>query len=125
MALTAQESTFELVSEGIHDGMLSGWEETPAGQYGPGIKIIWYLTNEPDKANGDPADIWQFVSQKLTPKSNLWALLKGLGNAPTMGKQYELEELLDPLVGTTANLVIRHEDGPNGPRAKVKDVLKK
>lgn len=121
--LTAQESTFEPVSEGIHNAMLAGWEETEGGQFGPGIKLVWNLTEQPDKANGDPADLWQFVSQKLTPKSTLWNVLKGLGRTPTLGETYELADLLDPCVGLLGTLVVKHEDGPNGPRAKVKDVL--
>lgn len=121
--LVAQESTFEPVNEGIHAAMFSGWEGTKAGLYGPGIKIIWNLVDEPDKANGDPADLWQFVSQKLTPKSKLWGMLKGLGRTPVLGETYELDALLDPCVGQLASLVVKHEDGPNGPRAKVLDVL--
>lgn len=123
MAITAQESTFEPVAEGIYKGMLMEWEEAEDKGFGPGIKLMWNLVDEPDKANGDPADIWQFCSQKLTPRSNFWNILKGMGCEPTLGETYELEELLDPCVGTVVNLVVKHEDGPNGPRAKVKDVL--
>ena len=117
MAITAQESTFTPINEGVHDAMFSGWEEAEDKGFGPGIKIVWSLTAEDDK------DIWQFTSQKLSPKSTLWAVLKGLGQSPTLGTTYELDELLDPCVGVLATLVIKHEDGPNGPRAKVKDVL--
>lgn len=123
MSITATESTFEPVAEGIHEAMLMGWEEAEDRGYGPGLKLIWNLVNEPDKANGDPADLWQFVSQKLTPKSALWGVLKGLGHPAVLGETYELDELLDPCVGALANLVVKHEDGTNGPRAKVKDVL--
>ena len=124
MPITATESTFELVTEGIHEAMFSGWEEADDRGFGPGLKLIWNLINEPDKANGDSADIWQFTSQKLSKKSAIWGVLKGLGNEPTVGAEYEdWGGWLDPCVGTIVNLVVKHEDGPNGPRAKVKDVL--
>ena len=117
MPITAQESSFTPVNEGVHDAMFSGWEEAEDKGFGPGIKIVWSLLNEQDQ------DIWQFTSQKLSPKSTLWSVLKGLGQTPTLGTTYELDELLDPCVGVAVTLVIKHEDGPNGPRAKVKDVL--
>lgn len=120
--ITVAESTFEPVSEGIHEAMLAGWEEAEDRGFGPGVKLIWNLINEPDKANGDPADIWQFVSQKASPKSALGGVLKGLGAFPAFG-EYELADILDPCVGKLAMLVVKHEDGPQGPRAKVKDVL--
>ena len=122
MAITAQESTFTPIDEGVYTAMFSGWEEAEDKGFGPGIKLIWTFSDE-RKDNGDPLDIWQFVSQKLTPRSTLWGVLKGVGQTPTLGQSYELDELLDPCVGVEVNLTIKHTDGQNGPRAKVADVL--
>lgn len=122
MSITAQESSFEELAENIYPATLSAWEETAGGQYGPGVKIIWTLHGL-EKSNGDPQDKWQFVTQKLTPKSTLWAICKTLGEMPVLGRSYEVDEVMDPLVGTQANLVIKHEDTPNGPRARVTEVM--
>lgn len=121
MAITAQESTFTPIDEGVYVAGFFGWEEAEDKGFGPGIKLIWTFTDE-RKDNGDPLDIWQFCSQKLTPKSALWNVMKGLGRTPTLGTSYELDELLDPCIGTEANLTIKHVEGGKGPRAKVTDV---
>lgn len=122
MAITAQESTFTPIAEGIYPGLLAGFEEAEDKGFGPGVKLIWTLTDELDN-DGQPKDLWQFVSQKLSPKSALWGVLKGCGNTPTLGESYELDDLFVPCIGVPVNLVVKHADGPNGPRAKVADVL--
>lgn len=122
MAIKAQESTFTPIDEGIYKAMFSGWEEAPDKGFGPGIKVIWTLSDE-RKADSDPLDVWHFFSQKLTPKSVFWNVLKGCGQIPVMFDERELDGWLDPCVGVEANIVIKHEDKGNGPRAKVTDVL--
>jgi ribosomal protein L37E len=112
--ITATESTFEGLAEGIHEGMLVGYEEAPDMGFGPGIKLIW---------NIDDRDEWQFCSQKLSPKSNFWGILKGLGVTPEVGKTYDLDELIGGLVGTSAHLVVREVDTPKGPRNKIVEVM--
>lgn len=125
MAITAKESTFEPVAEGIHEGLLTGYDIAEDKGFGPGYKLIWTLPDTKKGDDGEPQDIWQFVSQKLSPKSTLWGVLKGCGFTPTIGETYEDDDLFSPCIGVPVNLVIKHVDGPNGPRAKVTDVLGK
>lgn len=122
MAITAQESTYTPIAEGIYKAVLAGYEEAEDRGFGPGVKLIWTLEDEKD-SKGEPKDLWQFVSQKLSPRSALWAVLKGCGFTPTLGETYELDDLFSPCIGVSVNLVVKHADGPNGPREKVADVL--
>lgn len=119
MAMTVSDGTFEELAEGIHEAMFSGYEES-SGEFGPSVKLVWSLYED-----GKPTDNekWQFCSQKLTPRATLYNVAKAMGWAPVVGESMELAELLDPLVGTVVNLVVKHEDTPKGVRAKVTDVL--
>ena len=114
--ITAKDSSFEQMEEGIHEGILVGYEEAEDKGFGPGIKFIWEV--------GDRQE-WQYTSQKLSTKSNLWGLLKSLGQTPEVGTSYELEDLLDPLIGSEAHLVVKEVDTPTGPRNKIVEVMPK
>lgn len=119
MTITAKESTFEEMTEGVYTGIFRGWEDAGASQYGPGVKLIWALPDLLDKDNA-PREKWQFASQTLTPRTKLWGICKALGAEPVLGSDYELDELLDPLVGAQATLVVTHDDAG---KAKITNVL--
>lgn len=115
MAITATNTTtdFEKPADGIYEATFSGWEEPePHPAFGPGVKLIWQLPDGNDK--------WQFCSQKLSPKATLRIVVQALGAVVSPGKSYELDDLLNPLVGSKAQILIKTgEDG----RQKVTDIL--
>lgn len=125
MTITAKE--FEGLKPGMYPGDLEGYEEAD-GNFGPSIKLIWALFEKDGvtplkKADGEQITKWQWVSQKLTPRSNLWNLLKSLGMTPVLGQEYEVDELMAPHVGRRASLMIKLVDTPTGPTDKIVDIM--
>lgn len=120
--LTAKDSAFEELPDDIYAAQLTAFEEIKEGEYGPRIKLVWSL-DDMENEDGSPRDKWQWVSQKLTPKSTLWAVSKALGVTPDLGNNYELDEYMNGLVGRRAQLVVKTVDGPKGPRAQITDII--
>src|SRR5690349_2999228 len=106
--ITAKQ--YELRPEGIYPGTFTAWEETEAGQWGPGVKLAFTHGVRDDRK---PDQDCLFASQKLTPKSSLWKILTRMGASPLLGQSYELDALIDPLIGFNGNLIIKHLDGPS------------
>lgn len=119
--LTAQESAPD-VPEGVYPATFTNYELDDSGMYGPSVKLIWELDGQFD-SKGDIKEKWQFLSLKLTPRSNLWGVVKSLGVQPVLGESYEIEAILDPLLGTKRNLLIKHIDGEKGVSAKITEIL--
>lgn len=119
--LTATESA-PFLDEGMYPATVNAIGEEE-GQFGPQFKFTWVLDGKfhekGDKA-GQPIDIWDWCSQKLTPKSKLWQIAIGLGVQPVLGQGFDTDDLL----GRRANLVIKHVDTATGPKAKIVDMLK-
>lgn len=118
--ISVQESAPD-IDAGIYQGELTGYEEYPANQFGPGIKLIWTVVGKTDR-EGNPYEKWQIVSQTCTPRSRLYAVLTALGQQPPMGARLELDDLMQGVIGRRATLTIKHVDGPNGVSARITDV---
>lgn len=94
LTITATESAgFELHPEDEWlDGQLVAIEETE-GLYGPGLK--WFIELDDDEPfdDGNKPEVWAFCSQKLSPRSKLYAWLKGLdpSSIPEAGEAVDLE----------------------------------
>ena len=119
MTITAKP--FEGLKPGMYPATLEGYAED-WGEFGPSIKLIWALDGMTN-ADGEQVTKWQWVSQKLTPRSNLWNILKTLGTTPVFNQDYEVDELLAPLVGASVQLMIKQVDGPQGPQDKIVDMV--
>lgn len=118
---TLTAKPFEGLKAGIYPAHLQGYEES-SGEYGPSIKLIWALDGM-TKADGEQATKWQWVSQKLSPRSNLWSICSTLGKTPVLNEEYDLDDLIGPFVGKAAQLIIKMVDGPNGPQDKITDIM--
>ncbi len=119
MTITAKP--FEGLKPGLYPATLDGYEED-SGEFGPSIKLIWGLDGLTN-ADGDAITKWQWVSQKLTPRSNLWNVLKTLGFTPVLNQDYEVDELMAPHVGARVQLMIKMVDGANGPQERITDMV--
>lgn len=119
MTITAKP--FEGLKPGMYPATLDGYEED-SGEFGPSIKLIWALDGMTN-ADGEQVTKWQWVSQKLTPRSNLWNILKTLGTTPVFNQDYEVDELLAPQVGAHVQLMIKQVDGAQGPQDKIVDMV--
>ena len=119
--VTASESS-PFLDEGMYPATVMAITEEE-GQFGPQFKFTWVLDGKfhekGDKA-GQPIDIWDWCSQKLTPKSKLWQVATSLNVQPVLGQGFDTDDLL----GRRANLVIKHVDTTSGPKAKIVDMLK-
>lgn len=102
------------------DGTIERIEETE-GQWGPGLKWIIHLDGD-TADNGDPWETWAFCSQKLSPRSKLYAWLKGLGYDVDAGDTVDLEEF----VGTRCQVMFERYDGtdPDGNSIEKEKVVK-
>lgn len=97
MLITASESGgFDLHdADEWYDGHLAAIEETD-GEWGPGLKWVINLEGETDPINDEPRETWAYCSQKLSPRSKLYAWLKGLDqNAiPAAGDTVDLDQFI-------------------------------
>ena len=122
--ITATESS-PFVPEGVYPATVASIEEQASTTPGwaDQFKFIFVLDGkfyeQGDKA-GQPMDMWHYVSQKLTPKSHLWATAVALGVQPVLGADFDT----DSLIGKKAQLVVKHVDTATGPKAKIVDMLK-
>lgn len=122
--ITATEST-PFVDEGVYFATVQSVEEQPSTTPGwaDQFKFVFTLDgkfyDQGEKA-GQPMDMWHYVSQKLTPKSNLWATAVALGVQPVLGQDLDTDQFF----GKKAQLVVKHVDTATGPKAKIVDFLK-
>lgn len=109
LILTATESGgFDLHdADEWYEGTIVAIEETD-GQWGPGLKWIIELDNETHD-DGNPRETWAFCSQKLSPRSKLYAWLKGLdpSSIPDAGQTVDLEQF----IGTRVQAMFERVDG--------------
>jgi hypothetical protein len=94
LTITATESGgFANHEEGDwYPGQLTRIEETDS-DWGPGLK--WVVTIDGEVAdNGETIETWAYCSQKLSPRSKLYAWLKGFGITPEPGEHVDLEDLV-------------------------------
>lgn len=70
-------------------GEIVSIEETPGGQYGPGLKWVIQL-------DGENSDTWAFTGQDLTPKARLTRWVRDLdpANPPEVGQVIDLEKFI-------------------------------
>lgn len=98
-----------------YDGHIDSIQETPEGQYGPGLKFIFILNDEDDR------ETWGYTSQKLSPKSRLFAWLNGLG-VNLEGDTVDL----NTVVGSTCQVMFERYMGssPEGQPVEKEKVIK-
>lgn len=103
-----------------YDGTITGVEETD-GQWGPGVKFLIVLDGEEAADDGYPRETWAFASQKLSPRSKLYAWAKGLGWDPDDGT-LDLEDYVD----TRVQCMFEHYNGtdPDGNSIEKEKVVK-
>lgn len=124
LTITATESAgFELHdADEWYDGDLIAIEETE-GQWGPGLKWIIELDGETHD-DGNPRETWAFCSQKLSPRSKLYAWLKGLDPSaiPEAGGTVDLEQF----IGGRVQVMFERYDGydPDGNPLEKEKVVK-
>jgi len=97
-----------------YDAHIDRIDETD-GQYGPGLKFIFIVNDEEDR------ETWGYTSQKLSPKSRLYAWLHGLG-INLDGDTVNLEDI----VGSTCQLMFERYQGtsPEGQPVEKEKVIK-
>jgi len=90
------------------DGLLVAIEETD-GNWGPGLKWIIELDDDEPADNGDARETWAFCSQKLSPRSKLYAWAKGIDpdSIPEAGGILDLEDF----VGRRVQVMFEHYKG--------------
>lgn len=91
-----------------YDGLVVAIEETD-GVWGPGLKWIIELDDDEPADNGDPRETWAFCSQKLSPRSKLYAWIKAIDQTaiPEPGGVLDLEQF----VGARVQAMFEHYMG--------------
>jgi hypothetical protein len=96
------------IEDGLYDAQITKWEEAE-GDYGPQIRWTYDLGAVAD-INGDIDErtLTGYTSQKVSPKSKLWALAKAAGLDPAQGVDP------DKLVGCTVTINVILRPGNDG-----------
>lgn len=105
--VTMRESSFELYeADEWYPASLAGIEETDDNGFGPGVKWILALDEDPEREQ------WAFSSQKLSPKSKLYQWVKAIDEAllPDAGGVLNLEQI----VGRDVDVMFEHIVGDDG-----------
>lgn len=102
------------------DGLLVAIEETD-GHYGPGLKWIIELDDDEPADNGDPRETWAFCSQKLSPRSKLYAWAKAIdpSSLPEAGGVLDLEDFIGRRVQVMFERYMGDVDGEPVEKEKV------
>lgn len=105
------------------DGVINDIEET-TGEWGPGLKFIIELDDDDPHDDGSPWETWAFSSQKLNPRSKLYAWLKAIDESliPEPGETVDLEDL----VGTRIQVMFErfNSHDPDGNPTEKEKVVK-
>jgi hypothetical protein len=105
------------------DGQITAIEETD-GQWGAGLKFIIVLDGEETADDGYPRETWAFCSQKLSPRSKLYAWAKGLGWDPE-DETLDLNDFIDSRVQVMFERYDGHDnDGNSVEKEKITKLRK-
>ena len=111
MSLVVKEKQFELMSEGLHNVIVSRIDDVGPTETAFGVKdkarIFLTALDQRAKDGGD-VDVMISVNKVLGPKSTLSKVIEKLGI--TAGAEFDLNDLL----GIKAQGIVEHNKGNNG-----------
>ena len=113
MSLVVKEKQFELMSEGLHNVVVSRIKDVGPTEtaYGVKDKAQIFLTALDQKAkDGGEVDVMISVNKVISPKSSLYLLLVDLGVPYVTGQEVDLNDL----IGIKIQGVVKHNKGNNG-----------
>ena len=108
-----QQKTFELPPPGLHRGRLVEIKDVspamnPQGEEKDRVRFVWTLLHQLD-SSGNPMKVFQTLNLSLHPRSFLSQTIGDItGQEP--GEEFDLDSLL----GSEADLLIKHNSGSDG-----------